>query len=67
MAHTRNIERAVADPTPCKRCGHREDMHEQFRGLRICRACDYIALRFPCSTKRVEEEAVIESLSFDLE
>jgi hypothetical protein len=42
-------------------------MHEGFRGLRICRACDYIALRWPCSTATLEQAAVIDALSFDLE
>jgi hypothetical protein len=60
------MERAKADPRPCERCGHRRDMHELFRGLRVCRACDYIALRWPCSTARVRDEALLESLSFDL-
>lgn len=42
-------------------------MHEDFRGMNVCRACDYIALRFPCSTATLQEKAALDALSFDLE
>ncbi len=49
---------------PCERCGHRRDMHEELAGVRRCRACDYIANRFPCSTATLRDEAVLDALSF---
>jgi ribosomal protein L37AE/L43A len=52
---------------PCKRCGHRRDMHEDFNGVWKCRACDYIAYRFPCSTARLMDENVLTGLSFDVD
>jgi hypothetical protein len=42
-------------------------MHELFRGLRVCRACNYIALRWPCSTTTMQERSVIDALTFRLE
>ncbi len=59
------MQRATADPTPCERCRHRRDMHENFAGVRMCRACTYIGIRWPCSLTRLQEEAVLESLSFE--
>lgn len=59
------MERARADPTPCERCRHRRDMHEVFAGVQMCRACTYIAIRWPCSLTRLKEEAVLESLAFE--
>jgi len=53
-------------PSPCERCGHRRDMHERVNGIRRCRACDYIALRFPCSTETLRAEKVLDSLAFDV-
>jgi hypothetical protein len=39
-------------------------MHEELAGVRRCRACDYIANRFPCSTATLRDEAVLDALSF---
>ncbi len=47
---------------PCKRCGHRRDMHEAVKGLQHCRVCDYLAYRLPCSTARLREDAVLDAL-----
>ena len=54
-------------PFPCERCGHRRDMHEMLKGVLRGRACDYIALRFPCSSETLRAEAVLDSLSFENE
>jgi len=42
-------------------------MHEDFNGVWKCRACDYIAYRFPCSTARLMDENVLTGLSFDVD
>src|SRR5271166_215705 len=54
-------------PFPCERCGHRADMHEHFNGVRRCRACDYIALRFPCSSETLRAEKTLDALTFDVD
>jgi hypothetical protein len=54
------------DAFPCGKCGHRRDLHEAFDGVQRCRACDYIAYRFPCSTARLRDEAVLTGLSFEV-
>ncbi len=56
-----------ADPTPCERCRHRQDMHEMFAGVRMCRACHYVGLRWPCSPNRLREEAALNALTFTLD
>jgi hypothetical protein len=56
---------AKADPRPCARCGHRTDMHERYKGSRACRACNWIALRWPCSWATIEAESVLDSLTFE--
>jgi hypothetical protein len=52
---------------PCERCGHRADMHENADGVHRCRVCDYVALRLPCSSPRLREDAILASLSIDLD
>ncbi len=42
-------------------------MHEHLNGIARCRACDYIALRFPCSTETLRGEQVLDSLAFDVD
>jgi hypothetical protein len=42
-------------------------MHEKFNRVLRCRACDYIAYRFPCSTARLQDEAVLTNLQFDVD
>lgn len=61
------MKHSVADPSPCERCGHRRDLHEEFVGVHCCRACDYAAVNGPCSTKRLREDALLEALSFKLD
>ena len=61
----REFQRSQADPTPCERCNHRRDMHELFQGMRICRACDWIALFFPCSTAQMKINSKLDALYFD--
>lgn len=61
------MRRSKADPSPCERCEHRRDMHEMLNGLLMCRACNYIALRFPCSPKTLEDEAKLAGLKFDFD
>ncbi len=58
------MERSKADPSPCERCRHRGDMHEDFLGVRMCRVCHYVGLRWPCSPTRLREEALLDKLSF---
>jgi hypothetical protein len=40
-------------------------MHERYKGSRACRACNWIALRWPCSWATIEAESVLDSLTFD--
>jgi hypothetical protein len=61
------MEPARADPTPCERCRHRRDMHELSRGMLMCRACNYIGPRWPCSPAILKEEAVLAALNFERE
>jgi hypothetical protein len=56
-----------ADPTPCPRCNHREDVHEPFRNTRYCRHCEWIGSVYPCSRRSVGAQQSLDSLSFDLE
>jgi hypothetical protein len=56
-----------ADPRPCPRCTHREDVHEPYRGTRYCRHCEWIATVYPCSRRSVGEQQQLKSLSFDLD
>jgi hypothetical protein len=42
-------------------------MHEELKGVRRCRACDWIALRFPCSSETLRVEAALDALHFDVE
>jgi hypothetical protein len=58
--------RAKADPRPCDRCRHRRDVHEVFRGLRYCRACEWIGQVWPCSTRTLELQKTLDALSFEL-
>lgn len=57
----------VADPTPCPRCRHREDVHEPYAGTRYCRHCEWIGTVWPCSRRTMGEQKKLEDLSFNLE
>ena len=56
-ANARILKRANLglDRTPCGRCGHREDMHADRDGLRVCVVCSGIG-RWPCSPQSLELE-----------
>jgi hypothetical protein len=56
-----------ANPEPCARCSHREDVHEPFRGTRYCRHCEWIGTVYPCSRRSVAGQRSLDSLSFDFD
>ena len=56
-----------ANPEPCPRCSHREDVHEPFSGTRYCRHCEWIGTVYPCSRRSVAGQQRLESLTFDFD
>ena len=43
------------DRRPCKRCAHRNDMHRDQDGVRLCIVCENVG-RWPCSRESLEVE-----------